>query len=67
MFRELDFHPVARQQPDPIPLRRSRSMRENFGVVAQFQPVHQAGQFLKHYCLVKTHGPFFVTATQCSK
>jgi hypothetical protein len=32
---ELDFHAVARQQPDPIPHRRSRSMGQNLRFVAQ--------------------------------
>ena len=78
---ELDFHAVARQKPDPIPLCRSGSMRQNLRLVSQLEPVQQARQFFDYYGfdrslavaaryrhgLVKTHGPFAVTATQCSK
>jgi hypothetical protein len=46
-------------------------MRQNLLAVVEFQPVHQTGEFLDHPCFhygrVNTHGPFFVTATQCSK
>ena len=66
MLRELDFHTVARQQPDPISLSRSGAVRQNLLLISQFQQVDQAGQ-LFDYCRVNTHGPFFVTATQCSK
>jgi hypothetical protein len=45
---ELDFHVVARQQPDPIPYRRSRSMGQNLRFVTQLEPVKQARQFLHH-------------------
>ena len=70
---ELDFHAVARQQPDPIPLRRSGAVRQNLRLVSQLEPVDQARQLFHHDGLypvhgrVKTHGPFAVTATQCSK
>jgi hypothetical protein len=72
-FRELDFHPVARQQPDPILLPCPGGVRQNPRFVTQFEPVQQARQLLDHsgfYCLhglVKTQGPLSVTATQCSK
>jgi hypothetical protein len=39
---ELDFHAVARQQPDPIPFRRSSAMRQNLRLIAQLEPVNQA-------------------------
>jgi len=76
MLSELDFHAVARQQPDPIPIRRSGAVRQYPRFVTQFEPVHQARQLLYHrrfqndsfgHGLVKTQGPFSVTATQCSK
>lgn len=71
MLSELDFHAVARQQPDPVPIRRSGAMGQNLRLVTQFQPVHQARQLFDYrgfdYGLVKTQGPFSVTATQCSK
>jgi hypothetical protein len=42
VLAELDFNPVARQQPDPIPYRRSRAMRQNLRFVTQLEPVKQA-------------------------
>jgi hypothetical protein len=67
---ELDFHVVARQQPDPIPYRRSRSLGQDLRFVTQLEPVQQARQFfhynrLNNHGLVNTQGPFAVTATQC--
>src|SRR5579864_7204214 len=44
VFRELDFHTVARQQPDPIPLRGARPGGQHPRLVTQLQPVQQAGQ-----------------------
>jgi len=73
VFRELDFHAVARQQPDPISLRRAGCMSQHLRLVTQLQPVQQSrqffhnGRFNRHQGRVKTHGPLFVTATQCSK
>src|SRR5579863_6492241 len=79
---ELDFHTVARQQPDPIPDCQSRAVGQDLRFAAQLEPVQQARQFLQNnrlhrfraarvsrwfHGLVKTHGPFTVTATQCSK
>src|SRR5580693_8986436 len=69
---ELDFHAVARQQPDPIPYRRSRSMSQDLRLITQLEPVQQARQLfhdnsLNRHGLVKTQGPLAVTATQCSK
>jgi hypothetical protein len=69
---ELDFHVVARQQPDPVPDCRSGAVRQDLRFVTQLEPVQQARQFfhydsLNRHGLVKTHGPFAVTATQCSK
>jgi hypothetical protein len=48
---ELDFHVVARQQPDPIPYRRSRAMSQNLRFVTQLQPVQQARQLFHHNSL----------------
>ena len=58
---ELDFHAVARQKPDPIPLCRSGSMRQNLRLVSQLEPVQQARQFF-HYNSLNRHGlrPFAV-------
>lgn len=72
MLAELNLYAVARQKPDPIPHRRSRAMRQNLRLVIQFEPVQQARQLFQHdrryrHGRVKTHGPFAVTATQCSK
>ncbi len=73
VFRELDLHPVARQKPDPVPLRRSRRMGQYRRLVPQLQLVYQAGKLLKYdgfhrlHGRVRTHGPLSVTATQCSK
>src|SRR5207248_391545 len=49
------------------------AVRQNLRFVAQLEPVQQTRQLLHHdrfrpaHGLVKTHGPFAVTATQCSK
>ena len=72
VLAKLDFHAVARQKPDPIPHCGSRAMREDLRFVTQLEPVQQARQLLNHngghgHGRVKTHGPFAVTATQCSK
>jgi hypothetical protein len=45
---ELDFHVVARQQPDPIPYCRSRTMGQDLRFVAQLKPVQQARQFFQN-------------------
>jgi hypothetical protein len=52
---ELDFHVVARQEPDPIPYRRSRSMRQNLRFVTQLKPVKQARQLFHHNRLNRIH------------
>jgi hypothetical protein len=73
MLAELNLDAVARQQPDPIPIRRSRPMSQNLRLISQFEPIHQTRQFFHDHGLdsvhglVNTHGPFGVTATQCSK
>jgi hypothetical protein len=74
MLSKLNFHAVARHQPDPIPSCRSGAMRQNLRFVAQLEPVQQARQFFHNDGLnrpghgrVNTHGPLAVTATQCSK
>jgi hypothetical protein len=59
---ELDFHAVARQQPEPIPYRRSGSVGQNLRFVTQFEPVQQARQFF-YYDRLDCHGlkPFTVS------
>jgi hypothetical protein len=42
VLAELDFHAVARQQPDPIPYRSPRSMRKDLRFISQLEPVEQA-------------------------
>jgi hypothetical protein len=67
--REHYFHPVARQQPDKIlNLLRTR-MGENQIPVLQLHPENSIRHRFhnpRFYGLVSTHGPFSVTATQCS-
>lgn len=49
VFGELDFDPVSRQQPDPIPLRATiplrypGAMRQDLRLIRQLQSIHQAG------------------------
>jgi hypothetical protein len=69
--RKFHFHPVARKQPYEILLSGSCRMSQHLFPVLELQPKHQTGKFLDHpgfyYGRVNTHGPFLVTATQCSK
>jgi hypothetical protein len=70
MRGQFHFYPVARPEPDKILYRRSRRMRRHFLLVFQNQTVCRARQKLhdsSNYGRVRTHGPFAVTATQCSK
>ena len=76
MMRQL----VARYQPDEIPLYRTRQVRQNLLLCIQHHLKYQARPLLDDcrrnqsrprlpasYGLVNTHGPFSVTAMQCSK
>jgi hypothetical protein len=54
---ELDFHVVARQQPDPIPYRRSRAMRQNLRFVTQLEPIKQARQLFQNNRLNRQISP----------
>jgi hypothetical protein len=55
VLTELDFHVVARQQPDPIPDGRSRSMGQDLRFITQLKPVKQARQFFHHDRLNRIH------------
>ena len=76
-------HPIAGPNPDKIPRSLAGRVNQRLPAVVQVHPVTQAGQQLDHPRLdlrpaalvfrrpchgrVNTHGPFGVTATQCSK
>ena len=69
---QLNLNAIVFYQTNPIPLGRPGSCCQEGLPIVQFQPVQQAGEFFHHpryyfYGRVRTHGPFFVTATQCSK
>ena len=75
---QFQLHFVARQQTNEIAFVHSGRMGQHLAALAQIHPEHQLRQ-LFHYRslipeagrrlhgLVSTHGPFDVTATQCSK
>jgi len=49
VFTELNFHAVARPQPDPISFRYPGSMGQNLRFITQLQPEYQTGQFFQNY------------------
>jgi hypothetical protein len=69
MRREYYFNPVTRQQPDIIlNLLRTRMGQDQISVF-QLHPensIRHRFHNSRGYGLVSTHGPFSVTATQCS-
>src|ERR1700682_4872280 len=70
--RQLHLDPVARNQPDEIAFHRAHYVRQHLPLVLQHDLVDGAGALFHHlgcylHGLVKTQGPFWVTATQCSK
>ena len=70
MRRKRHFDPIAREKPQKIPDRPVTRMRQDLVPVIQLHPVDAVRRLLNHsghYGLVRTHGPFSVTATQCSK
>jgi len=69
---QFHFDPVARNQPDEIPLHRAHHVGQNLLPGRQHNLEQRARPLFHHYGLhlhglVKTHGPFPVTAMQCSK
>jgi hypothetical protein len=71
---QFNFYFVARQQANEIPFLHSRRVRENLPAFAKVDPKYQLRQLFQNrsltpafHGLVKTQGPFEVTATQCSK
>src|SRR5439155_23901444 len=61
-----------RHQPDKIPSRHAHQVGQNLVLALQHHFVDRAGPLGHHrrdhhYGLVSTHGPFSVTAIQCSK
>src|ERR1035437_5761824 len=74
--RQLHLAPIARNQPDEIPFCRAHQMGQNLLPPFQHHRIDGAGPLFHHRgrylpapaCgLVSTHGPFSVTAMQCSK
>ena len=72
MRAQFHLDPVARNQPDEIPLGIARQMAKNSLLPFQHQLKNQTRPLFydcrwNRYGLVSTHGPFSVTAMQCSK
>ena len=77
MRRKLHTHPVSGPNPDEIRGRRSNGMRQNQILILQLHPDGRVRKKIDDNRVhlhaaprqgrVKTHGPFEVTATQCSK
>src|SRR5437764_10133672 len=70
--RQFHLDPVARNQPDKIPFHRAHQVGQNLLLRPQDHLEDGTGPLLDHsgldlYGLVRTHGPFSVTAMQCSK
>ena len=70
--RQHHLDPVARNQPDEIPLHRARQMGQHPPLSIQHHGIDGRGHFLRHraldrHGLVSTNGPPSVTAMQCSK
>ena len=81
--RQLHLDPVARRQPDEIPFHRAHRVCQNPLLLLQHYHIYSTGPLFHHrghdhpgpwppapgpcYGLVSTHGPFSVTAMQCSK
>jgi len=69
---QFHFDPVARNQPDEIPFGVARQMGQHLLLTFQDHLEDQARPFFHDrrrdlYGLVRTQGPFSVTAMQCSK
>ena len=61
---------IARKEANEIPDFLRARMRQRQILVHQLHAKHPIRHLLNHpgfYGLVRTHGPFSVTATQCSK
>ena len=70
MGRKRHLDPIAREKPQKIPDRPVTRMSQHLVPVIQLHPVDAVRRFLNYpglYGRVRTHGPFSVTATQCSK
>ena len=73
MRRNFHQHPIAWPHPDKIHFLTACRVRQNLFAAIQLNFYNRARQQLKYrrlfafYGLVRTHGPFAVTATQCSK
>ena len=72
MGTQFHLDPVARNQPDEIPFRRPGQVRQNLLFRVQDYLENQTWPLFddsrrNSYGLVSTHGPFSVTAMQCSK
>jgi hypothetical protein len=69
MRRQDHLYPISRQQPHKIPGLLPCRMRQNQVLVLELHPVDSIRHLFHNPCfygLVSTHGPFSVTATQCS-
>ena len=73
MRRNLHLHPVSRPYSHKVQLRSTRRVNQHQILIGQLHAHYRARQQLNnltldgHYGRVNTHGPFAVTATQCSK
>ena len=64
------FHSISRKESNEIPDLLATRMRQSQILVLKLDAKYSVGHLLDHtgfYGLVSTHGPFSVTATQCSK
>jgi hypothetical protein len=70
MRAQFHFHPVPRDQPYKIPFDIAHQVSQNLLLRIQYNFKNQSRPLFHYrsgYGLVSTHGPFSVTAMQCSK